>query len=71
MLADFFFKDIVAIDDPTARINDRKLTAHPFALAVLAVASGSGLVGNDGVTSLSQTVEEGGLAYIGASYDCY
>ena len=71
LLADFLLEDVVAIHDPSTGVDDGELTTHPLALAVLAVARGTCLLGDDGVTGFGQAVEESGLAYIGASYDGY
>ena len=71
LLANLLFEDVVAIDDPSASINYRELPAVPFTLAILAVTGSASLVAHNGATAVRQSVKQGGLADIRASYDCY
>ncbi len=69
-LAQDFLRDqglVVRYD--TAGIDDFQRPAAPLGLAVDAVAGDAGLVGDDGAARAGQTVEESGLAHVGAADD--
>ena len=51
------------------RIDDFQRAAAPFRLAVDAVTGNAGLVGDNGAARTGQTVEERGLAHVGAADD--
>ena len=67
LFADGTFEDVVGLHYPSAGIDDGELLSVPLALAVLAVARGTGCVTDDGLAALRQTVEKRGLAHIGPS----
>ena len=71
LAADFVLEDVFRIDRVTARVDHRKLLAVPVGLAVVAVARGAGRRVDDGFALADQAVEEGALAHVRASYDCY
>ena len=71
LLTNLLLEDVVTVDHPTASIYYRELAAIPLALAILAVACGTCLVAHDGSATVGQSVKQGGLAYIRASYYRY
>ena len=71
LLIDFFLKNILRVDNPSTGIHQRKLFCQPFDLAILAVACCPGLFIYDSLTCLRQTIEQGGLSYVGPTNNCY
>ena len=68
MLTDLLLENVIGVDHPAACINDRKFMAHPLALAILAVASSTCHIANDGMASTGEAIEECGLTHIGAAH---
>ena len=71
LAADFILENIVRIDRVAARVDHGKFAAVPVALAVVAVARGAGRRIDDGLAFAHEAVEEGALADVRTSYDCY
>ncbi len=60
--------DAFLVTGDAAGIDDDEFLALPLGLAVLAVAGQAGVLGDDGVASLGQAVEQGGLADVRAAH---
>src|SRR5690606_13141230 len=58
--------DTFLVTGDTARVDDDVGAALPLGFAVLAVAGQAGVLGDDGVAGLGQTVEQGRFAHVGA-----
>ena len=71
LLVYFLLENILGVHHPAAGVDNRELPAAPVHLAVLSVARGAGRGVYYCGACLRQAVEEGGLAYIGASYYRY
>ena len=71
LLAYLLLEDVIAVDHPSSGIHYREFVSCPFTLSVLAVARGTRLVAHDGVACLCETVEKGGLSYVGPSDNSY
>ena len=71
LLSDFLLKYIIRVHHPAAGIDDRELLAIPFTFAVLAVTSCTSLTADDRLARLRQTIEQGRLSHIRASYNGY
>ena len=71
LMIDFFLENVVGVDYPTAGVDNRKFLSCPVNLSVLAVASCTRFVVDNGLTALREPVEQGRFAYIGATYDSY
>ena len=71
LFAYFAFEDVVGVNHPAAGVDDGELLLAPFALAVLTVARGAGLVADDGLAGARQTVEKGRFADVGPAYYRY
>ena len=66
-LAQDFLRDQgFVVRDDAAGVNDLQGAAAPFGSAIDAVAGDAGLVGDDGAARAGETVEERGLAHVGA-----
>ena len=70
LLVYLFFKNIIRINHPSAGVNQRKFFTCPLYLAVLTVAGSSCFFVDDRLARLCQTVEEGGLSYVGSTNYC-
>ena len=69
-LAQDFLRDQgFVIGDDAAGIDNFQRATTPFGFAIDAVACDAGLVGDDGAARAGQTVEERGLAHVGAAND--
>src|SRR6516162_11443310 len=63
---DFLRDESLFVGNDSAGVDDFQRLAAPFGFAVDAVARDAGLVGDDGAARAGQTIEERGLAHIGA-----
>ena len=71
MFADLLLKNVIGVGGVATSVDNGKLFAIPEYLAILAVASHARSLVHNGLAAANQTVEEGGLAHIGATYNCY
>ena len=71
LLIDLLLEDIITTQDPSARVYNRKGTLAPSDVTILSVTCRTRLLCDDSLAGAGQTVEEGTLAHVGASYDGY
>ena len=71
LLIYLFFENIIRINYPSAGVDQRKLFTGPVHFTVLTVAGSPCFLVHDGLTRLGQTVEQGGLSYVGPTNNCY
>ena len=64
---DFLRDQRLIVREEAAGIDDFQCAAAPLRLAVNAVTSNARLVGDDGAACPGQTIEERGLAHVGAA----
>ena len=70
LLVYLFFKNIIRINHPSAGVNQRKFFTRPLCLAILTVAGSTCFLVDNRLARLCQTVEEGGLSYVGSTNYC-
>ena len=70
LLVYLFFKNIFRINHPSTGVDQRKFFTCPLYLAVLTITGSPSFLVDNRLARLCQTVEEGGLSYVGPTNYC-